>query len=522
MAAWLEHGLHNALFATALAAGVCLITRYWRRPQVAGLLWAVVLLRLLAPPVWQFSLPSVPPGAVEPADETEIVQAFDELTAAANVHSSPPAMRQSSSAPKAEAAQQAPDRRELAEPLAEPPATLASNSNAAAAPLPAGRRLPVPWAEVVLVVWIAGSLAYFSLLASRCWRFSRLLARTPLAPPELAATVAMHAQQLGLRRTPNVRTIDRGMPPLVWAFAGRPTLLLPSQLLTTLSADERSLLILHELMHLKYRDHWIGWLRLLAVGCYWWHPVAWFASRRLERATEQCCDERVVAWRPELARAYALALLNTVEYLSDTRCAVPAGAHAFSQVPAFQRRLEMILSIPRRSRLGFRSRALLVLTGAGLLTVSLRTAAAEPSVAAKSSASALEQRLERLEKMVEALTLEVRALKEAETGNAAPTVVKTVPENGAKEVDPGLTEIRVTFSKDMRDGSWSWTQRSDDSYPEVTGKPHYVDKRTCVLPVKLEPGKTYWIGLNSARFGNFKDPAGRSAVPFPLSFTTRP
>lgn len=147
---------------------------------------------------------------------------------------------------------------------------------------------------------------------------------------------------------------------------------------------------------------------------------------------------------------------------------------------------------------------------------------AEPAVPAKTSSMTLEQRLDRLEKMVEALTVEVRALRDAETQNAPAVVIKSEPAADAKDVDPALTEIRVTFSKDMRDGSWSWTQRSDDTYPEVTGKPHYVDKRTCVLPVKLEPGKTYFIGINSPRFGNFKEASGRSAVPFALSFSTKP
>ena len=45
-------------------------------------------------------------------------------------------------------------------------------------------------------------------------------------------------------------------------------------------------------------------------------------------------------------------------------------------------------------------------------------------------------------------------------------------------------------------------------------------KRTCVLPVKLEPGKTYAIWLNSQKFGNFKDTDGRSAVPYLLVFRT--
>jgi RNA polymerase sigma-70 factor (ECF subfamily) len=72
----------------------------------------------------------------------------------------------------------------------------------------------------------------------------------------------------------------------------------------------------------------------------------------------------------------------------------------------------------------------------------------------------------------------------------------------------------------MHDGTWSWTQRSAETFPEVTDKPHYIDKRTCVLPVKLAPGKTYHISINSERFQNFKDEGRRPAIPYPLNFTT--
>jgi hypothetical protein len=51
----------------------------------------------------------------------------------------------------------------------------------------------------------------------------------------------------------------------------------------------------------------------------------------------------------------------------------------------------------------------------------------------------------------------------------------------------------------------------------VVGK----DQRTCVLPVKLEPGKTYAIWVNSEKFNNFKDVGGRSAVPYLLGFKTK-
>jgi RNA polymerase sigma-70 factor (ECF subfamily) len=97
-------------------------------------------------------------------------------------------------------------------------------------------------------------------------------------------------------------------------------------------------------------------------------------------------------------------------------------------------------------------------------------------------------------------------------------VVKTVPQAGDTKVDPSITEIQATFSKKMTDKSWSWAG-AEDSW--VTGKPHYLtDGKTCVLPVKLEPGKTYVVWLNSPSFQNFKDTRGQSSLPYLLVFET--
>ncbi len=104
---------------------------------------------------------------------------------------------------------------------------------------------------------------------------------------------------------------------------------------------------------------------------------------------------------------------------------------------------------------------------------------------------------------------------------APPVVVKTVPAAGALEVDPALEEIRVTYSKPMLDGNWSWSTWGEDNYPETTGSPRYLpDGRTCVLPVKLRPGKFYAIWLNSYKFHNFRDTNNTPAVPYLLTFET--
>lgn len=113
--------------------------------------------------------------------------------------------------------------------------------------------------------------------------------------------------------------------------------------------------------------------------------------------------------------------------------------------------------------------------------------------------------------------------KEISVATMAPSVVKTVPQAGATDVDPNLKEITVTFSKDMQtDRMWAICQINKENFPEKAGEIHYLaDKRTCVFPVKLQPGRTYVLWFNRAQFDSFRDKEGNPAVPYQLVFQTR-
>jgi hypothetical protein len=103
-----------------------------------------------------------------------------------------------------------------------------------------------------------------------------------------------------------------------------------------------------------------------------------------------------------------------------------------------------------------------------------------------------------------------------------PVVIRTMPECGVTDVDPDLNELRVTFSKPMQDGNWAWTIWGEDNFPEMTGPPRYLaDGRTCVLPVRLKPGRLYATWINSETHQTFSDTEGQPAVPYLLIFETR-
>jgi len=79
MEALLQLGLANAAAAALLAIFVAVVTRFWRNPYLAHVLWAIVLLRLVAPPMLQipFRTPewfARQPAAIQPPTLAEIVK----------------------------------------------------------------------------------------------------------------------------------------------------------------------------------------------------------------------------------------------------------------------------------------------------------------------------------------------------------------------------------------------------------------------------------------------------------------
>jgi len=108
------------------------------------------------------------------------------------------------------------------------------------------------------------------------------------------------------------------------------------------------------------------------------------------------------------------------------------------------------------------------------------------------------------------------------SGSAAPPrVVEAVPDNGDQNVDPSLREIRVTFDQDMSHDGYSWVG-GGEAYPKTRGDARWVDGRTCVLPVILQPNHEYWLSINSNTFKNFRSKRGVPARPYPISFNTGP
>src|SRR5688500_11388254 len=82
---------------------------------------------------------------------------------------------------------------------------------------------------------------------------------------------------------------------------------------------------------------------------------------------------------------------------------------------------------------------------------------------------------------------------------AAPRVVITSPDNGEIDVSPDIKEIRVEFDQPMHPGGRSIVG-GGETFPKFAGDPKWLNEKTFIIPVTLQPNHQYQLSLNNDTF----------------------
>ncbi len=359
----------NSLVVVLLAVGVAPLGRHWKNPVGQHFLWVFVLLKLVTPPVVTVRVPLSVYGAPLTAGRQEASQlvidpSFVEISREAKVV--PIAVDRQD--------QRSPEKRAASESLALPTGVTAS----------AAGRQRMPWLTVLAWTWGAGIALLASGHACRILRFRRLLRAAEAPSSALVCMAEEIGKRLRLRRLPEIALLPVRLSPFVWFMGGRPRVFLPAALLKRLDAQAQQAILAHELAHVRRKDHWVRLLELVVATLFWWHPVVWWACRQLRELEEQCCDGLVLDTTPHGAKAYASALLDTLDFLSDRSITVPLLATAANSPISLARRITMLKNLSPQAPFTIRSVALLAAVAAGPMAIAFAVQAPQVDKSSRS------------------------------------------------------------------------------------------------------------------------------------------
>ena len=170
---------------------------------------------------------------------------------------------------------------------------------------------PIDWQRIFIMAWLTGasgillfgSISFIITLR----RFKR--SRHPVSD-ELTITLAQTAREVRLRRVPCVWIASAIHSPAVTGLL-RPVLLLPSGFDRDFTADEKRLILQHELMHLKRGDLPLNTLLCVLMALHWFNPLLWLAFFKARADRETACDAQVLRNATQQRRSeYGHALLK--------------------------------------------------------------------------------------------------------------------------------------------------------------------------------------------------------------------
>ena len=200
-------------------------------------------------------------------------------------------------------------------------------------------------AAIVSLLWLLGAALMF-LRQLGGLRLIGLLERQKFAdlPPEWQRRFDALRQAMGITRAVAVRLAGNVASPFT-ARVLRPVIWLPVSLLTQLAPDQIEALLAHELAHIRRLDWLWNGLQCVVESLLFFHPGAWWLSRRIRQEREHACDDLAVA-----ACGDAIALAEALAALERRRLALPHLALAAQGGSLMQRITRLLSGAPTRAR----------------------------------------------------------------------------------------------------------------------------------------------------------------------------
>jgi beta-lactamase regulating signal transducer with metallopeptidase domain/predicted nucleic acid-binding Zn-ribbon protein len=344
-------GSLKALLLLVVASGIALALRS-RPARLRAVIWATALVGSLLIPLVSNLVPSL---------SVELPVELPRITAPAST-ADPPAITERSGS--------------ITLPSIHEPAFVTSTAPTG----PRSRAFP-GFATIFAAVWVAVVLLLLLHQGLSLLRMSRIISRAhPVDHSESLAVAATVREQVGCRREIRlVWTSEIDIPSVFGVF--HPVIVLPAHFRSWLE-DRLQAVLQHETIHVIRFDWPLRIAARVARAVYWFNPLAWWATRRLDLEQELACDEEVLSLGSR-ASSYACHLLG-IAHVAVGRPAPASAGLAMARRSHLEERIMRILSRSKHRKVG-----LAVILPAALLTAALvpAIAAVQPTEPAPKKAS---------------------------------------------------------------------------------------------------------------------------------------
>ena len=311
----LQMTLSNLLVALALAIVALVLQRRYRANALANVVWVMVLLKLLTPPL--VSLPLVEVESLVDSAEANLPHSIAAETGVlTGVVIS--------------------DAADL-----NLPSTISGEQGLA----DNGGIISSQAVVSLGVVWVGVTVLLLIVSLFRIIRFHIQIHRQAKSVEPWVRQLGIQiAATLGLQKMPRIVVLPANVSPFVWWLGGQPQIFLSQVAIDQLQPTELRMVLAHEMVHIRRFDHYVRWLEWFSAAVLWWNPVMWVARQQLRATEEIACDETVIRLAGIAKFDYANSLLKMAEILAKSTNRPPTVASEFNSGGDLEKRLKMIIS----------------------------------------------------------------------------------------------------------------------------------------------------------------------------------
>jgi len=178
----------------------------------------------------------------------------------------------------------------------------------------------INWVNLSLFIWLAGVLYVLTKNGIRMAVFKRqAMSQEECLDGEILKIVDKYRKELNISGWVRIKECKYTRIPVIMG-AVHPVMLMPAGILKTMDKKSISMIILHEMCHIKLGDTFKNNLWLIAKALNWYNPLAWIGYKAFLDDTEKACDAAVLSYIESSQRAdYLDALLAAAKLVVPFR-----------------------------------------------------------------------------------------------------------------------------------------------------------------------------------------------------------